>query len=162
MARIYNFVVHYGGGHVSEVNVFDAAKYILTKHGAMSTMKLQKLAYYSQAWSLVWDEEPLFDEDFQAWANGPVCPQLFEAHKGMFNITAQSLKKGSINKLNKTQKETIDSVLKYYGDKDGHWLSMLTHKERPWLDARRNYQDGDQCSEIIHKESMQDYYSGLQ
>ena len=53
-------------------NVFDTAKYILEKSGKMSTMKLQKLCYYSQAWALVWDDAPLFDEDFQAWANGPV------------------------------------------------------------------------------------------
>lgn len=53
--------------------VFDAAKYILEKRGAMSTMKLQKLCYYSQVWSLVWDDAPLFDEDFEAWANGPVA-----------------------------------------------------------------------------------------
>ena len=49
-------------------NVFDTAKYILEKSGKMSTMKLQKLCYYSQAWALVWDDAPLFDEDFQAWA----------------------------------------------------------------------------------------------
>ena len=52
-------------------NVFDTAKYILEQKGDMSTMKLQKLCYYSQAWGLVWDDEPLFDEDFEAWANGP-------------------------------------------------------------------------------------------
>lgn len=44
----------------------------------MTTMKLEKLTYYCQAWSLAWDDVPLFDEEFEAWANGPVCPQLFE------------------------------------------------------------------------------------
>ena len=44
--------------------VFDVAKYILDKHGAMSAMKLQKLVFYSQAMSLVWDDLPLFDDDF--------------------------------------------------------------------------------------------------
>ena len=43
-------------------NVFDVAKYILEKLGTLSTMKLQKLCYYCQAWSLVWDDTPLFDE----------------------------------------------------------------------------------------------------
>ena len=52
--------------------VFDAAKFILERKGQMSTMKLQKLCYYAQVWSLVWDDYPLFDEDFEAWANGPV------------------------------------------------------------------------------------------
>ena len=44
-------------------NVFDVAKYILEKQGDMSTMKLQKLCYYAQAWSLVWDDRELFPEE---------------------------------------------------------------------------------------------------
>ena len=42
-------------------NVFDTAKYILEQSGPMSAMKLQKLCYYSQVWSLVWDDAPLFE-----------------------------------------------------------------------------------------------------
>ena len=43
-------------------SVFDIAQYILSATGEMTTMKLQKLVYYCQAWSLVWDEEPIFNE----------------------------------------------------------------------------------------------------
>ena len=46
--------------------IFDVAKYILHKMNRMSTMKLQKLCYYAQAWALVWDDTPLFDEEFYA------------------------------------------------------------------------------------------------
>ncbi len=60
--------------------VFDVAAYILEQYSAIPTMKLQKLIYYCQAWSLVWDEEPLFSEDIEAWANGPVVRSLYEAH----------------------------------------------------------------------------------
>lgn len=41
---------------VSVAAVFDVAKYILEKQGRMSTWKLQKLCYYSQAWSLAWTD----------------------------------------------------------------------------------------------------------
>jgi len=41
-------------------SVHDVAAYILDKRGPMSHMKLQKLVYYCQAWSLVWDEELFF------------------------------------------------------------------------------------------------------
>ncbi|MBD5559274.1 MAG: DUF4065 domain-containing protein [Clostridia bacterium] len=44
----------------------------LEKTGPITTMKLQKLLYYAQVWSLVWDENELFPEKFEAWANGPV------------------------------------------------------------------------------------------
>ena len=42
---------------IPQIQVFDVAAYILEKIGSMTTMKLQKLVYYSQAWSLVWDGE---------------------------------------------------------------------------------------------------------
>ena len=45
-------------------SVFDVAKYILHKLGTVTTWKLQKLVYYCQAWSLVWDDEPLFFDIF--------------------------------------------------------------------------------------------------
>ena len=45
-------------GLMSKSNVLDAAQYILDSRGVTTTWKLQKLVYYSQAWSLVWDEVP--------------------------------------------------------------------------------------------------------
>lgn len=60
------------------VNVYDVAEFILRKFGSMTAMKLQKLVYYCQAWSLVWDEKPLFPERIEAWANGPVVRELFD------------------------------------------------------------------------------------
>lgn len=59
-------------------NVFDVAGYIMEKTGIKSIMKLQRLCYYAQAWALVWDDAPLFKEDFQAWATGPVCPEIID------------------------------------------------------------------------------------
>lgn len=127
-------------------------------------MKLQKLCYYSQAWTLAWDEKPLFEEDFQAWANGPVSPVLFAQHRGLFVVSYSDMPSNSSeNNLTLDEKENIDKVIAYYGDKDAHWLSELTHQERPWKEARAraNAQPGDYCTEVISKFSMQDYYSGL-
>ncbi|MDO6575142.1 Panacea domain-containing protein, partial [Staphylococcus pasteuri_A] len=80
-------------------------------------MKLQKLVYYSQAWSLVWDEEELFSEDFEAWANGPVLRTVYEQHRGMFKVKSDTFSKGDPKNLTEDQIDTIDSVLKFYGDK---------------------------------------------
>lgn len=110
--------------------IIDVAEYILEKQGKMTTMKLQKLCYYSQAWSLAWEGVPLFDEEFEAWANGPASPVLFNKHRGTFVVD-----KGFFAKsydLHDEQKGVIDDVLKCYGDKEPHWLSDLTHGERPW------------------------------
>ena len=109
-------------------SIVETAKYILEKMGTMSTMKLQKLCYYSQAWTLAWDEVPLFNEDFEAWANGPVCRSLFDLHKGKFLINADDLPESSEAEcLSDSERENINKVLEFYGDKEGHWLSELTH-----------------------------------
>ena len=141
-------------------SIFDVAKYILEQRGRMSTMKLQKLCYYAQAWSLVWDDEPLFPEDFEAWANGPVCPKLFYATQGTFSVTAND-EQGNSNNLDDNQKDTINRVLSHYAIHNAQWLSQLTHMEDPWQIARINVPAGISSNNIISKESMAMYYGGL-
>ncbi len=141
-------------------NIFDVAKYILEKKGTMSTMKLQKLCYYAQAWSLVWDDKPLFDEEFEAWANGPVCKKLFLKTKGHYSVSADNETGGS-GDLTDDEIDTINQVLKYYGDHSAQWLSQLTHMEDPWNEARKDIPNGVGCNQIITKESMAIYYGGL-
>ena len=136
--------------------VFDVARYILHVKGRMSTMKLQKLCYYSQAWSLVWNDMPLFNEEFHAWENGPVCKELFHETQGKFLVGEEDEPKGDISRLTQEQRDTIDVVLRDYGDRDAQWLSMLTHLEEPWKNARRSGTDA-----IISKESMGLYYGSL-
>lgn len=141
-------------------SVFDVAKYILQRCGKMSTMKLQKLCYYAQAWSLVWDDEPLFEQDFQAWANGPVCPELFYNTQGRFSVRADD-EPGDASELTENQKDSIDRVLAHYSTHDAQWLSELTHMEDPWKRARVGIPRGQGCDQVITKESMAMYYGGL-
>jgi uncharacterized phage-associated protein len=143
------------------VTVFDVAAYILEKCGPMTTMKLQKLVYYSQAWSLVWDSKPIFDEEIQAWANGPVCPALYHKHQGMFEIAPGNVDVGNPGALDATQIESIDAVLGYYADKSSHWLSELTHKEQPWIEARGTLRPGERGTAVISHAVMAEYYGSL-
>ncbi len=142
-------------------SVFDVAKYILEKKGEMTTWKLQKLVYYCQAWSVVWDEEPIFDEPIEAWANGPVVRELFNVHKGKFKVKAEDFEQGDTNKLEEKYKETIDAVLRDYGDYSSYYLSDLTHMEDPWKEARGNLPPGQPSDAVISLESMQRYYESL-
>ena len=142
-------------------SVFDVAKYILEKQGRMSTWKLQKLCYYAQAWTYTWTEKPLFDEEFEAWANGPVCPCLFREHKGRFMLEKSDLMLGNSEVLTADENESIDTVLDYYGDKEAFWLREQTHSEAPWINARQGIPDGAACNEVITKEDMGNYYGSL-
>lgn len=73
-------------------SVFDVAVAILEKSGPMTAMKLQKLVYYCQAWHLVWEDKPMFPERIEAWASGPIVPDLYAAHKGKFKICADDIR----------------------------------------------------------------------
>lgn len=141
------------------VSVFDVVKYILSKQKSITAMKLQKLVYYCQAWSLVWDEKQLFKEKIQAWANGPVVRELYDWHRGKYAIS--SINRGDIGNLKEYQKETMDAVLKFYGDKNSQWLSDLTHIEKPWRDARKGIPEGFGSDREITVASMEEYYSSL-
>ena len=140
-------------------SALDIAKYIIEKQGEMTAMKLQKLIYYSQAWSLVRDEKPMFDETIEAWANGPIVREVYDKHKGKFSI--KSWKFGSTKKLTKENTDTIDSVLEVYGKLSGSQLSELTHREDPWRDARKGLFPGERGSNKISISSMHEYYSSF-
>jgi uncharacterized phage-associated protein len=142
------------------MKVFDVAEYILHKLGLITTMKLQKLVYYCQAWSLVWDDKPLFDENIEAWANGPVVKELYEAHRGKYTIGPGELD-GKLDNISSEEKETIDAVLEFYGDKSSQWLIDLTHMEDPWRQARQGLEDTERSNHIISPASMAEYYSSL-
>jgi uncharacterized phage-associated protein len=139
--------------------VHDVAAYIISKLRNVDAMKLQKLLYYSQAWSLVWDSRPLFSSKIEAWANGPVVREVFKAYQGQYKVS--EAKFGNKAALNPVEKKTVDSVLKFYGPKTGFYLSQLTHKERPWREARVGLAPGDLGDQEITLAAMRDYYGSL-
>ena len=136
-------------------SIADTAKYILETAGSMTAMKLQKLCYYAQAWSLAWDNEPLFSEDFAAWKTGPVCEELRQMTYRKYVLSAADLP-GDSAKLSADQKDTIHAVLKEYEGHTADWLNRLAQAEEPWKKANQNSHD-----KIILKESMLNYYSRL-
>ncbi|SFB92366.1 Panacea domain-containing protein [Algibacter lectus] len=143
-----------------KTTVFDIVKYILSQTGYISAVKLQKLVYYSQAWSLVWDDKPLFDSKIEAWVDGPVVPDLYQEHKGKFTVSIDDFN-GDVSNLSSDNISTIDEVLKAYSDKNAQWLSDLTHMEDPWLNARKGLLGSQRGNNEITLDSMGEYYSSL-
>ena len=72
-----------------------------SEYPPIDQMKLYKLVYYAQAWWLASNDEPLFEEDLEAWPWGPVVRELYPTFKsaGSGAITnqraAQVVKTGS-------------------------------------------------------------------
>lgn len=138
----------------------DVAQYILEKYSEVSAIKLQKLVYYCQAWTLAWDGRPLFEDEIQAWANGPVTPNLYDKHRHQLVVRAEQ-KVGDSAQLSPSDVENIEIVMSTYGDKPPFWLVELTHLEQPWKDARGDCPPGHICTNIIPHAAMAEYYSGL-
>lgn len=140
---------------MSAVTVLDAAKYILEQQpGPITAMKLQKLCFYAQSWHAALADGPLFDDEFQAWANGPVCYTLFDAHRGKFNVVASDFAIGDATKVSAQSAAIIDKVLEAYAGFSGHELSQMTHAESPWRNARKGLPSGASSTEVIPLDSM--------
>lgn len=144
-------------------SAIDVAAFILERVGNVTTMKLQKLVYYSQVRYLVQKGEPLFRDDIQAWANGPVSPNLFHAHAGQYMIGKGALDfSGSSSVLSSSQKQEVNRVVDSLGSYSGEQLRELSHGEKPWLDARKGCAPGERCSAIISVRSMVQFYGSPQ
>lgn len=147
----------------TNISVFNVAQYILTKCPNISAGKMHRLVYYSQVWSLIWDDEQLFKEDIMLRNIGPISlnhigpiiDSLYDVHKGCFKITASTFDKlvNDIDHLTENQKDTIDKVIEFYGDYSIQLLNDITRKEIS--EFRNNY------SSILTLDMICDYYSSL-
>lgn len=146
--------------NTSKSSIFDVAEYILQKRGEISTMMLEKLTYYCQAWSLGWFHTPLFPQKFQAWEHGPVCRELYERHKGRYVVSSGDIENKKYE-LSDTEKRLIDDVLSVYGDQDPEWLSDLSHSEMPWKETRGNLSSTARSCKVISTTLIEEYYSGI-
>lgn len=122
---------------------YDVAAYILERLGSISTMKLQKLVYYSAAYSAAWLDRPLFSERIEAWDYGPVVRGLYQTHRRRYSIDLEEFSRSATSlgedpspaRLRAADRMVIDSVLDAYGELSGLELSEKTHAEAPWENA---------------------------
>lgn len=140
-------------------DIHDVAAYVLERLGtSVSTMKLQKLCFLSQGWSLALLNRPLFSEDFEAWAKGPVSYDLFNRHRGRYTVTSWG---GNPALLDPRDRIVVDAVLNNYGALTGLQLSEITHMAgSPWATAREaeGTQEGQSSNATITKGLIRSYY----
>lgn len=156
---------------MAKPSVFDVANYFRVQLGksegsSLTHLKLQKLVYYAQAWSLVLLERPMFHGEFQAWAHGPVNYALYSKYRnyGWENIEPLTEDNSSVDPedvFDADELQVLDEVWEIYGDYDAKYLERLTHQERPWIEARGSLRPGERCENIISESVMKEFYSRL-
>lgn len=120
---------------------------------SLSPMKLQKLCYYAQGYSLAEGKE-LFPEDFQAWQHGPVVPELHQQYQHFqWRQITDEIELPNVEFL-----EFLRDIVSAYGRYDGAALSTMTHREQPWLEARGNLDELEGSTEVITKDSLRSYF----
>ena len=87
--------------------------------------------------------------------------ELYNEHRGYYSVGAKDIKRGNPDELNSDEKDTINVVLRDYGDMEAYELRELTHSETPWLKARNGLPDGASSDAIITKAAMSEYYGAL-
>jgi uncharacterized phage-associated protein len=102
----------------------------------LTNLRLQKLLYYAQAWSLVLRESELFPEEIEAWRWGPVVPTVYNElpdGQGASQIPADMFVDAP--DLPPEDVELVRSVWEAYDQYSALQLSRMTHQEAPWLRA---------------------------
>jgi len=118
----------------------------------VTPMKLLKLVYIAHGWHLGLYGKPLIDEAVEAWTYGPVVPDVYRKFKeygrGRITKLASEMKISGLSvqfvtpTVPDTDQQTrslLEEIWKVYGDKDGLYLSAITHQEgTPWSLTEKN------------------------
>ena len=150
--------------HKQPLGVQHVAEYFLWKGQSekkpVTNKKLQKLLYYSQAWSLVLRDKKLFDEKIEAWVHGPAVREVYLEYKNFgFDPISKNIKGEDIEKIPSEVKSLLDQIWSIYGKYDAAYLEHLTHSEEPWQKAREGLESHIGSANEISLESMKTYYS---
>ena len=125
----------------------------------LTNLKLQKLLFYSQAWSLALNGQALFDEDFQAWIHGPVLPSQYARFKDFsWHPITMEVERPVIDT---DTTGFLGDIIDEFGSESAVALELMTHREQPWIEARGNLPPFVPSEAKIPKTSMQNFYRQL-
>lgn len=141
-------------------SVFDVANFFIEVSPAfddnMTQMKLYKMLYYAQGWSLVKLGRPLFDDEIQAWDYGPVPQRARGKYARYSRDTITQVDPGYNPDVFTDEEESLlFDVARKYGKYTAPALSTMTHVPGgPW---DRAYRKGN--NSVIDLQEMKEYFS---
>lgn len=123
---------------------------------AITHLKVQKLVYYADAWFLANYDRALINDDFEAWAHGPVVRSLYEKYR---ECGFSALEPEKPKTIPDAVVPILDAVHQEYGQFSAKRLEGLTHHEDPWKLTRGNLAPEAKCTRPIDKLLMRNYYA---
>lgn len=135
--------------------IFKVVDYILCLSEDITPLALQKILYYSQAFFKVFYGYHLFENDCEAWAQGPVYPEIYSKFKDYKYIVS----KDSICSLDEEEQFFIDLIMRYLGCYSGKALERMTHCEKPWRETRKGLSPNQKGGKVIEKALIESYFT---
>lgn len=125
----------------------------------VTPMKLQKLLYYCQGYSLALTGKPMFEDEIEAWRYGPVVPAVYYEYKAYGGQTIPLHVVGDVCDIDDVDASIARLVVREKGNMSGIALANMTHKEVPWKATFAGvYSNG-----IISNEALKEFFgSSLQ
>ena len=132
----------------------------------LTNMRLQKLLYYAQAWSMIVRGSDLFPESLEAWKLGPVVPAVYRHCKEHESETKSEKYRllsltdfDGIPDVTTPVDEFLANLWEAYKGYSASALYQKTHKETPWVVARGCLPPGTSSDAPIDPEVMGDYFN---
>ena len=124
------------------ISIMDAAHYLVYLsyseiRASLTPLKIQKILYFAQGWSFVWDDKPLFTEDFEAWQFGPVNKSVYMYFQ-KYGRGCIPEEEGIPTLCDEDAEETLKSVWRDYSKYSAFELVEMTHLQTPWSEAYKN------------------------
>lgn len=145
--------------------VDNVADYFLSKE-SMSPKKLQKLVYYGYAWTIALLNDTvedihfkLFESDIEAWVHGPVVPELYQKYKDFGWHDIPKVENFDESIFESEVIDVLNQVWVAYGKLTGNQLEMISHQEKPWIEARKGIPAYMASSTSISDKEMFVYYN---
>jgi len=123
----------------------------------LTNLRLQKLLYYAQAWSLVIRESELFSDELEARPHGPVVPAAYHALSDG-PIRAEAL--AGVPDLRHEEAEFVRRLWEAYSPYSALHLSKMVREEAPWLKAWGNQPRDGGGNNAISVIDLEDYFGG--
>lgn len=139
----------------------EAVRCLLEEAVEITPLALQKLLYFAQGFQKAFQGEFMFEEDCEAWSHGPVYRRIYEKYRNYGYLPIEEDRQIRYRHLSKEEKEILKAVAEYFGCYSGKVLERMTHEEVPWLNARKNTDDGAPSSTVIQKDSLARYFSSV-
>ena len=120
------------------------------------SLKLQKLLYLAQGYSYAFYDEPLFEEDMEAWVHGPVVTSVYHEYKDYkFNPIPISYE---LIKFDEQALSVLNYVKNKFAKYDGKFLEEMTHNQEPWILSREGLDPDERSDKTISKQNIANYF----